>query len=390
MTTHVFIVDSQTFKIHLEYLFAGTGAKEHVIDFNNFTSTQLHHKTEESLVGLIADASRIRMGDQILFYLQQDERYNGKFFGVFRAVSNWSFLDNFDNLGSDQYLYNELGKSLTFRTLIEPFEVFSEGVTEWEALDNIKNTEHPYQMLWSLIYRKLKGNRGNTMLTTYESEKLIELIKFKNNQQSLDFNDKKISFDSASQKVFILDERLNVYSGRNEDINILPRLIAKYNASLAFEPLLQAYIIKSIGLDVNRSLDNSIIPENSAVEWMGNEVSCGVGMQSIDVLLSVLSDGSRIIIPIELKAVKASADNLKQIQRYIDWIEQYYSPNINGIIQPVLLVKEWVDKTSPGFEELIIKFNKFNEENEGRCKDLLYIEYKVEVREIVFTKINYR
>lgn len=26
-TTHVFIVDDKTFKVHLEYLFAGTGGK---------------------------------------------------------------------------------------------------------------------------------------------------------------------------------------------------------------------------------------------------------------------------------------------------------------------------------------------------------------------------
>ena len=35
MNTHVFIVDSITLKNHIEYLFAGTGAKDHVIDFNN-------------------------------------------------------------------------------------------------------------------------------------------------------------------------------------------------------------------------------------------------------------------------------------------------------------------------------------------------------------------
>ena len=28
MTTHVFIVDDNTFKYHLEYMFAGTGAKK--------------------------------------------------------------------------------------------------------------------------------------------------------------------------------------------------------------------------------------------------------------------------------------------------------------------------------------------------------------------------
>jgi len=32
-TTHVFIVDSITFKYHLEYLFAGTGADDNYVDF---------------------------------------------------------------------------------------------------------------------------------------------------------------------------------------------------------------------------------------------------------------------------------------------------------------------------------------------------------------------
>lgn len=38
-TTHVFIVDTNTFKYHLEYLFAGTGAKDNFIDFNNNPNT---------------------------------------------------------------------------------------------------------------------------------------------------------------------------------------------------------------------------------------------------------------------------------------------------------------------------------------------------------------
>ena len=40
MTTHVFIVDAITFKVHLEYLFAGTGAKENHVDFNNGPNTR--------------------------------------------------------------------------------------------------------------------------------------------------------------------------------------------------------------------------------------------------------------------------------------------------------------------------------------------------------------
>ena len=72
MTTHVFIVDSTTFKLHLEYLFAGTGARDNEIDFNNNPNTSLHATTENMLIGMIADGSRVRQGDQIVFYLQQE------------------------------------------------------------------------------------------------------------------------------------------------------------------------------------------------------------------------------------------------------------------------------------------------------------------------------
>jgi len=69
--------------------------------------------------------------------------------------------------------------------MIEPYKVYPIGVTEWEALDEIKYIQSPNQMLWSLIYRKLRANRGNTMITIYESERLIKLIKDKNNSKTL-------------------------------------------------------------------------------------------------------------------------------------------------------------------------------------------------------------
>jgi len=72
MTTHVFIVGATTFKLHLEYLFAGTGAQNNHIDFNNSSNTILHHTKENMLVGMIADGSRVRSGDQVIFYLQQE------------------------------------------------------------------------------------------------------------------------------------------------------------------------------------------------------------------------------------------------------------------------------------------------------------------------------
>lgn len=388
MTTHVFIVDSTTFKLHLEHLFAGTGARDNEVDFNNDSRTVLHSTTENMLVGMIADGGRIRQGDQIIFYLQQEfskKIFEGKFFGIFKAKNDWSFLDNNDR---QQYLKNELGKSLTFRTLIEPYKVYAEGVTEWEALDEIKNMTSPNQMLWSLIYRKLKGNRGNTMITIYEAERLAQLIRNKNNRAELNCQNKVLSFDAVAQKIACLNERPRTYTGRQEEINLLPRLIAKYQAGNSFESHLQAYITKNLGKGINRSLDEAILDE-AEIEWLGNEVSCGVGMQRIDIMPSVIKKEQRILIPVELKAVEADERNVVQIQRYIDWIEQYYIPNRQSDIEPVLVVKKMVDKKSNAYQRLIDSFNRFNNANKNRCAPLKYVEFHLENNDLIFARVKY-
>jgi predicted RNA-binding protein len=388
MTTHVFIVDSTTFKLHLEYLFAGTGAKDNKVDFNNGQRTALHATTENMLIGMIADGSRIRRGDQIIFYLQQEfskKIFEGKFFGIFKAKNDWSFLDNNDR---QQFLKDELEKSLTFRTLIEPYKVYAEGVTEWEALDEIKNMTSPNQMLWSLIYRKLKGNRGNTMITIYEAERLTQLIRNKNNRTELNCENKVLSFDPVAQKIICLAERPRSYTGRQESINLLPRLIAKYQDGNSFESHLQAYITKNLGKGINTSLDEAIL--NSAqIEWLGNEVSCGVGMQRIDVMPSVVQNEQRILIPIELKAVEADERNIIQIQRYVDWIEQYYIPNRQSDIQPVLVAKKISDKQSNAYERLIDSFSRFNKTNKSRCAKLKYIEFDLDNGDLSFEIVAY-
>lgn len=383
-TTHVFIVDSTTFKLHLEYLFAGTGAKEYVVDFNNTPTTYLKAQRENLLSSMIADSQRVRKGDFIIFYLQQsysDRIYEGKFFGIFKVKEDLSFLDNYDK---NQFLKKELNKSLTFRTLIEPYEVYPEGVTEWEALDEIKNIVSPFQMMWSLIYRKLKGNRGNTMITLYESERLFKLLRTKNKNNTL--HSANLTFDARSQQIKA-DGTKNKYSGRKEVINILPRLIEKYNTNKAFESQLQAYIVQNLGRKINTSLDKSVL-ENLAFEWLGNEVSCGVGMQRIDVMVSIKKENSRLVIPIELKAVKASLENVIQIQRYVDWLEQYYTPNIISDIQPILISIKIDDKQSGYYKAVIQSFKDFNKTNENKFK-LRYIEYEIVNNNLLFTEISY-
>lgn len=364
-------------------MFAGTGAKDDVIDFNNKSTSLLNYQKENNLVRMLADSQRIRKRDYIVFYLQQNASqgiFEGKFYGIFQASEDYSFLDNNDQ---NQFLTKELDKSLTFRTIIEPLEVFPQGVTEWEALDEIRYINSPYQMLWSLIYRKLKGNRGNTMITIYESDRLFKLLRDKNRKHTLD--NTGFSFDENKQE--IINQPKRNYTGRKEKVNILPRLISKYSANQAFETHLQEYIVSQVGRMTNPSLDDTLV-KGLKIEWLGNEVSCGVGMQRIDIALSLLASNSRIIEAVELKATEASPTITYQLQRYVDWIEQYYIPNRISDIQPVIVAKMTVDKKHNNYRDLISNINRFNENNRN-CYPIKYIEYSLVNNDLHFSECPY-
>ena len=190
------------------------------------------------------------------------------------------------------------------------------------------------------------------------------------------------------QKIVCLNEGPRIYTGRQEEINLLPRLIAKHQDRNSFEPHLQAYITKNLGNGTNASLDEVML-SGAEIEWLGNEVSCGVGMQRIDVMPSVVQNEQRTLIPIELKAVEADEKNIIQIQRYVDWIEQYYIPNRQSDIQPVLLAKKIDDKKSLQYENLIKSFNLFNKRNVKCCNRLKYIEFEIKDDDLIFEEVLY-
>ena len=389
MTAHVFVVDAKTFPIHLQYRFAGTGARDHKIDFNDSPYSALHHTPENMLASMMADICRIRRGDSIIFYLQQSGQRipEGKFYGIFRATEDYSFIDNNDEY---QFLKSSLGKSLTFRTLFEPNKVYPEGVTEWEALDEIKGISEPNQMIWSLIYRKLKGNRGCTMITKYEQERLCNLLERKNEGTVLNCQDQTLEFNPRTQQIFCKDNRPSPYSGRQESIDLMPRLFQKHSEGKSFEAHLQAEIVGSLG----RSHDDlsQILIGERPIEWLGNEVSCGVGMQRIDVMFVFIKDGIRYVSPIELKSVQVQAAHVRQVQRYVDWVQQYYTPNhytpnLPSIISPTLITLKSQNALAYTVREEIQRFN--NRNSGSTCEKLRLVEFEVRNSGLSFSLHNY-
>ena len=281
-----------------------------------------------------------------------------------------------DNGGNTQFLLKELGKSLTFRVRIEPDAVYPQGVTEWHALDEIRNISTPYQMLWSLIYRKLKGNRGCTMITPYEEDALCELIRKQNNHKALSCKGRILDLNLASREIVVHSDSSSdfAYMGAAEEFSMLPRIMEKNARGQSFEVHLQSHIIGNFGN--SGDLLSRILLGKAKPEWLGNEVSCGVGMQRIDLMVSYSKGGNgmRHVMPIELKSVKASADNLRQIQRYVDWIQQYYIPNCRSVISPVLITKAGGMLPSDFAERV----RRFNNENAGDiCEPLRMVEFSV-------------
>ncbi len=320
MNYHVFIVDKYTFKYHLEYMFAGTGAGDKTAPFLADCKTSIHSTTERNLVGMIADVSRIRIGDKIIFYLQSTGGNPGMFYGVFKAAST-AFFDEND---SSNYLKNKMYKSLTFRIRIEADCIYPLGVSEHDYLDNLQDIEFPFQMCWSLIYRKLKANRGCTMITDYEFERLVSKLKSVNKGKCLNRNSSAFSFDSNS---FTIEESnsLNIYNGRMNSIDIKERMLFKANKRNAFEVHLQAYIMQNFDKEPLKSLLTLYCDEPC---WIGNEVSCGVGMQRIDTMIIQEKDKDVYIKVVELKCIEPYVDILyKQLSWYIRWVTDYIAPN---------------------------------------------------------------
>ena len=110
---HVFIVNDTTLKYHLEYMFAGTGAKSDApfLEDANYQNPRrkedgLTAPAERNLVAMVADISRIRTGDKVIFYLQASN-HEGKFYGVFKVVG-----DPFYDSNNNNYLSSEMGKNL--------------------------------------------------------------------------------------------------------------------------------------------------------------------------------------------------------------------------------------------------------------------------------------
>lgn len=385
MKTHVFIVNGKSFPFHLKHLFAGTGAQD-----------------DGSHSGLLADIKRVREGDLVIFYLETKESVgiDGGFFGTFKIADVHPIVIH--DTSNPPYLTAQLGKKLIYRVRLEPHEVYAKGVVEYKALDDLP--VYSREILWSLIYRKLKALRGCTPLTLEESSRLIEMIRKENNHQKLAYsNTDGFNFNPVNQSIELVQNGKFPYTGNTPPSPpLVPIIYQKANAGKAFEVELQAYFSENAGTGINPSLD--VITGNANnILWLGNEVKCGVGMRSID-LFTVLKmpRDTREFRVIELKDEHVSPTISGQLFKYVNWTSQYINGAINANIQPIVVSTKIPDSgnnrlkrkkrdangnDTPFWQEIRDCFNSFNAKN--LSMPILYFEYDFTNSNIVFNRVNY-
>jgi hypothetical protein len=366
LKTHVFVVNDGTFPSHLKYLFAGTGAKE---------------KDED--ISLLADIKRVRPGDFVIFYIEATTKTKGGFYGIFKIEKQEPIVFSVKGKGAFQ---PNLGKKLIYRTLIAPYEVYSEGVPEWEALDKLPI--YATEIQWSLIYRKLKGKRGCTPLLPWEAERLMDLIRNKNKGKPI-ADDKftgGFDWDPINRRIITVPKRENYPGAREFHFNVSKNIFELQRKRRAYEVYLQLYFTTNIGIDKNL---NSIVGEN--LIWFGNEVPAGVGMQKIDILTIAKSKERKGVEYriVELKDKPIEPKVVEQIEYYVNWASQNSGRHLenawNWNIQPVIVAPSHSAKNW----QLVIKtFRNYNQQKISL--PILYFEFEIkDERTIVFRKIEY-
>ena len=308
MRGHVFVVNEETLPIHLEYQFVGVSSGE-----------------QDKNISLLADALRVKKDDFIFFYIEGRNTKKGRFFGVFKAASNVVYHTSGSNA-----LEPNLPVKLIYRKEIKPHKVYKKGVLEWIALDKLPT--YARELLWTLIYRKMKARRGNTMLFPWEVERLFSLIKDENNGQYLP--GQHFAFDATRYEI--------IQANQTSIHNIGTPIHLHLSDIRKSETYFQAYILQNLNIG-NNTFHPQIFGRN--IVWIGNEVFAGCGMQKIDILTIERIDETEYIYRIiELKHINSRIGiNFApiQLEYYINWAREDIGGHIIGSrkfnIKPILL-----------------------------------------------------
>lgn len=346
MATHILTVDEITIKAHLNYMFIGTG--------KNGAAHQ---------GGALADILSIRPDDNIVFYVMKKG-----FFGIFKAVGDVFYDYNCYDGHHPQYLQDFLGsKTLTYRMKIQPQEVYENYISEWDMMENPTKIldQSIFNMQWSWIFKKLKGNRGCISI----DEKEFSLFK----RRLIENN----TLLAEAENYYYSDGKLKVLNENSSyDLNCtteVPRSFDRLNTILREEDLRILFTAKANDHNI---LNEVLKPEiNGNSKFIANEIACSFSERRMDLLFG--TDHNKCIL-IELKnEFVFNSSIFNQIKEYSRWISAYkldykeiipililkspkeVAPSGRGKYFKYLTVEEKRESNySPWYKEMLAKINQ--------------------------------
>jgi len=325
MNYHLFIVDEISLKYHLEYMFVGTGKSN-----TNFD------------IELWKDIARLKPNDKIVFYVQSLK----KFYGFFEVTSNPFFDSNYYLQPTPMPYLGDNQIKLQYRALIRSFNVFKNGIDEFDLVDILPQSSK--DVLWSVLYRKLKGARGCSPLFENEFNIIFQKIAILNSNRLLNSN----SFTFSSSQIISTNQNF-VYAGTTTAPNIKQNILSgNYR-----ESHIHALLIEFFNQQQN-------------INWLGNEVYSGAGMQAMDILTI---DNRNVFNIYEIKKDEIPNNITEQISKYINWLKHRFQCFNNSAYQPIAIGKRILGQRM--FANRIRGFNNFNALNISL--PLVYIEYVI-------------
>lgn len=374
MSAHLFVVNSDTFPIHIQKNFAGV-VKGGGIGY----------------YGQLADLMNIRKGDLVFFYMmygsrntllwpENQNKFESGYYGIYKIKSE-PFFDDRDIQGAGQFagqiiFGNENSEVfrravtnekrplvLPIRMLIEPMEGLNYARNVDDTTAYVDKTDEG--QLWTLLFKKINKAgqaRGITPLLPEEASKIARLL-FKANQVQLSENINLSDIGSEGYP-YEVGQPLTV------DLEPAPN----DPEAVRIENMLVAWIMQNIDKDI--PVLDELVGKKEDLEFRGNHIQYGIAGDTVDILLLHRRKINGIeyrykATVIEVKKDKINEDNVDQALRYTKWIAQLVTFNNISAIQPVVIGKY---PNGRQVEKIKAKIKNLNDKG---IRTPIFIEYKL-------------
>jgi hypothetical protein len=339
MRAHIFNVDKDTFPVHRDCGFCGTGKRGEPL--NNYQQTL---DEARKFSGIIVDLKGTRPGDLVFFY----ESRRG-FHGVYQIIS-LPFFDSQTIFGVGEFKHHKVEADVPFRLLIECVDYFPEPVPE----DLIFSTPDYERIFWIPFYRKIQGPRGCVTIDPEATRTLLELlIKINGPPQKKEFQPFYYGSDFGGVQIPFAANSIGIGENEHGHLMQLPQLQTLDFPLTPGQPVpledylrgwLVTYLDEPLQVDLRR-----IFGPISHLEWYANNVPFHVSQRHIDLLIYHRTPPGELIDPplryrysvVELKRGRAKPEDVDQLMGYVKWVANRLADGEVDIVRPYIIAQDF-------------------------------------------------